>query len=121
MSYGLDSVKYEDGKVYFSNNRLRDIVYHRDWDSSDISVEEYNNVDVAEVVQDEITDTTRWSVHHECVFKLEDKFYMTDYSVGATEMQDESPYEYDGDWVRVTEVEEKQVTVTKFVPVGWKS
>lgn len=41
---------------------------------------------------------------------------MTYYSVGATEMQEESPYEYEGEWVEVTEVVPKEVTVTKYVP-----
>ncbi|PAE24116.1 hypothetical protein CHI10_14595 [Bacillus sp. 7894-2] len=67
------------------------------------------------VIYDKITDTGRWSEYHECVFELNGKTYMTDYSRGATEMQDESPYEYDGEWIEVTEVVPKEVTVIKYV------
>lgn len=50
-----------------------------------------------EIVQDEIVETTRWSTIHGIVVKrLSDgKFFGAGYSVGATEMQDESPWETD--------------------------
>lgn len=51
--------------------------------------------DTVEVVKDDIIDTSRWSIHHEIVFKYEDKYYRTTYSVGATESQDEIPWEYE--------------------------
>lgn len=63
-------------------------------------------------VEDNIKETSRWSVHHTMVFKFEGKFYTSHYSVGATEMQDESPYEYDGDgegMVECTEVIQVEV------------
>lgn len=44
---------------------------------------------------DNITDHRRWSVVHQIVFEHEGKFYQTEYSVGATEKQDEGPWEYD--------------------------
>jgi hypothetical protein len=49
------------------------------------------------VVSDEITGTGRWSVYHTAVFRDETDgtYWMTDYSVGATEYQDQDPYEYD--------------------------
>ncbi|MGV2887176.1 hypothetical protein [Paenibacillus taichungensis] len=65
---------------------------------------------------DEITDTSRWSIHHKIVFEYEGKFYLTHYSEGATEMQCESPWEYEED-VNCTEVELKEVKVMKWVPV----
>lgn len=68
------------------------------------------------VIVDKIVDTTRWSIVHELVFEDNGKFYMTTYSVGATECQDESPWEYD-DEVECTEVELKEVKVKKWVPV----
>ena len=55
------------------------------------------------VVEDNIIDTTRWCVVHEIVFKHEDKLYQTTYRVGATEQQDERPWEYDKE-VECTEV-----------------
>lgn len=47
-------------------------------------------------VSDEITDTTRWSEHHRVVVKRKSdgRFFSDNYSVGLTEMQDESPYDY---------------------------
>ena len=44
------------------------------------------------------------------------KFYMTTYSVGATEMQWEKPWEYEEE-VECTEVELKEVKVKKWIPV----
>jgi hypothetical protein len=58
-----------------------------------------------EVIQDRIIDTSRWSVHHEIVVKHTEtnKFYKTTYSKGATEYQDEQPFE-DDDEVILKEV-----------------
>lgn len=64
---------------------------------------------------DEITETSRWSIHHKIVFEHEGKFYQTYYSEGATEMQDESPWEYE-DEVECVEVELKEVKVMKWIP-----
>ena len=66
------------------------------------------------VKSDEIDDTSRWSVFHTLVFEHEGKFYQTHYSVGATEMQDESPWEFE-DEVECHEVEEKEVVVKQWV------
>lgn len=46
-------------------------------------------------IKNTITDTSRWSVHHEIIFAYNDKFWRTDYSVGATEQQDECAWEYE--------------------------
>ena len=69
-----------------------------------------------EAILDEITDTTRWSSHHRIIFTYEGKFYETYYSEGLTELQDESPWEYD-DEVECHEVELKEVMVKKWVRV----
>lgn len=65
-----------------------------------------------------IVNTTRWSIIHEIVFEDNGKFYMTTYSEGSTECQDESPWEYD-DEIKCTEVELKEVKVKKWVPVEY--
>jgi hypothetical protein len=59
-------------------------------------------------VKDTITSISRWSVHHEMVFAYGGKFYICHYSVGATEVQDERPWEYEDevDCVEVHEVEQ---------------
>jgi len=55
-------------------------------------------------VYDRVVGNGRWSVHHERVFSHEGRFYRTTYSVGATESQDESPYDYQPDMVECEEV-----------------
>ena len=67
-------------------------------------------------LEDNITSTSRWSVHHEIVFEDQGKFYKAHYSEGSTEMQDESPWEYE-DNIECTEVELKEVKVKKWVTV----
>ena len=69
------------------------------------------------VIEDVIVDHGRWTVTHSIVFQVEDKFYQTWYSVGATEMQDESPWEYDTD-IECYEVELREVTVPKWYLKG---
>ena len=54
-----------------------------------------NELDLPDgAIKDTIINTSRWSVHHEIIFAYNGKFYKTNYTVGATEMQDESPWEY---------------------------
>ena len=65
---------------------------------------------------DRIVNTTRWSIIHEIVFEDKGKFYRTTYSVGATEMQWEKPWEYEEE-VECEEVELREVTVKKWIPV----
>ena len=67
-------------------------------------------------IVDRIVNTTRWSIIHEIVFEDNGKFYMTTYSKGATECQDERPWEYK-DEIKCTEVELKAVKVKKWIPV----
>lgn len=67
-------------------------------------------------IVDNIIDTTRWSIIHEIVFENNEKFYMTTYSEGATECQDERPWEYE-DEVECEEVELREVKVKKWMPV----
>jgi len=71
-----------------------------------------------EMVRSELVDTSRWSNIHEVVYKDLDsgKFYSSTYSVGATECQDESPYENDGDEIEFTEVVPKEVIKIEYVP-----
>lgn len=67
-------------------------------------------------IKDDIVDTSRWSIHHGIIFAHDGKFYRTYYSVGATENQDESPWEYETE-VECDEVELKEVKVKKWVNV----
>lgn len=58
----------------------------------------------AEIVVNEIEDHSRWSIRYELVFKYKDKYYTTYYCIGATEYQDEQPFEYENDEIECTEV-----------------
>ncbi len=68
-----------------------------------------------ETVQDREIGRGRWSVHHERVFQHEGRFYRTRYSVGATENQDERPYEYEPDEIECVEVFPTPKTITVYV------
>ena len=71
------------------------------------------------IVENDIIDTSRWSeIYNFTVHDKEtNKYYNTIYSCGATECQDEGPWEYEGDLIDVIEVEPKEVTVIRYVPV----
>lgn len=71
------------------------------------------------VIYQNLEDSSRWSLQYEMVFqdRSTGKFYLTNYSCGVTEYQDESPYEYEDEFVDVVEVEPKEVTVVQYVPV----
>lgn len=65
-----------------TNQEARDIVYddHEDW----------------EEVESNIVDSSRWSIQYVGVFKHlpTNKYYSLDWQVGATEQQEERPFEY---------------------------
>ena len=87
----------------FKKELLHDLV----WDDSD----------ALETVLDEIVDTSRWSVHHKLVFAFGGKFFRTHYSVGATEQQDERPFEYDPDMIECEEVFPHERTIIVYEPI----
>lgn len=74
-----------------------------------------------EVISREFSWNSRWSLHYEMVFKYEDKYYLTTYSVGATESQDESPYQYEPDEIECQEVVPVEVVTIKYKPVNKES
>lgn len=69
------------------------------------------------LIEDTISDTSRWKIHHDVIFQdpTDGKYYQTTYSVGATEMQDERPFEFDEDMIVCEEVVKKQVVVEQWV------
>ena len=73
------------------------------WDEEDV-----------EIIEEKIIDTDRWTTRHSVVFRLDDKYYQTYYNQGATEQQDERPYEYDEDEIECDEVEPYEVAVIKY-------
>lgn len=88
----------------------------REFDKSFLQETIFGNTD-AEIVEDEIIDHSRWSVHHYLVFQFEGKHYGLPYSRGATEMQDESPLEYEPDRIAVVEVEPVEIVKRDWRPV----
>lgn len=71
------------------------------------------NKDV-KIIKNEIYDTRRWSQDYELIFQYEGSFYQTCYSRGATEQQDEQPFEYEGDEIECTEVEPFETIVIDY-------
>jgi hypothetical protein len=70
----------------------------------------------AKIVRNEIVDNTRWSVCYDLIFELDGKLYQGCYSRGATEQQDEHPFEYD-DNPEFVQVEAYERTITDYRPV----
>ena len=73
-----------------------------------------DSLDENETILDEIVDHSRWTVEHRRIFKHEGKLYETFYSVGATEQQDESPYEYADARIECDEVVPVQKPITVY-------
>ena len=68
-------------------------------------------------VEDKVVGHSRWSVQHDVIFgdQSTGKHYASGYSVGATESQDETPYEYAEDEIDCDEVEQQEVRVKKWI------
>lgn len=76
-----------------------------------------NELDLPDsAIKTTIIDTTRWSIIYEIVFSHDNKFWKTNYSVGATEIQNESPWEY-RDLVECIEVQLVEKTIKTWQPV----
>ena len=76
----------------------------------------WDDEDGAEIIEDNIVENSRWSILHAIVFKINDKFYTSHYSVGATENQPETPYEYEDNEIECQEVIPVEKTVIKYIP-----
>ena len=90
---------------------LRDKLEITKEDAIDLANDEYDDT-IYEVISDKIDGSSRWSIEYELVVKTlaDGRYWKSYYSRGATESQDEGPYEY-GD-PEFTEVFPKQVEVT---------
>lgn len=83
-----------------------------------INLVEENYKGEIEVMQIELVDTTRWSIVYSLVLKFKNRFYQTSFTRGATENQDESPFEYEDDEIDCSEVTRVEKTVTVYEAVG---
>lgn len=54
-------------------------------------------------IEDHVVDVNRWTIDHKIIFEYKGKYYSAYYSEGATELQDESPWEYE-DMIECVEV-----------------
>ena len=70
------------------------------------------------IISDEICDRSRWSIYYDLVFEYKGRFFNTYYSVGATESQDEGPFEHDSDMIKCVEVTPVEKTVIVYVPLN---
>ena len=72
--------------------------------------------DEYETVKEEPVDTSRWSIQYEVIFKeiKTGKHYRTYWQRGATEYQDEQPFEYDKGVVMCDEVALVEVLVKEW-------
>jgi len=75
----------------------------------------WGDAEDATVIERNIAGHSRWSVDYDIIFQVGDKYYSSSYSVGATESQDERPFQYDEDEIEVDEV----IPVVELVTV-WK-
>lgn len=74
-------------------------------------VEEFDGV---ELVEENIVDHGRWSVYKEYIYKINDKFYKFNRSIGATEMQDEDSWaEMFCGWIDVVGIEVVKVKIIR--------
>jgi len=64
-------------------------------------------------ILEEFIGNGRWSLHYRLVFEKDGMFYETSYSRGATESQDEQPFEYQ-DEVKCKRVYPYQKTTTDY-------
>lgn len=95
----------------FTPDQLAAMGIPNDWEAEDGKV--------AEILHDEQIDTRRWVSVHELVFRAPDdgKTYRVHYQLPLTEHQEADRW-FGDDTIKATEVEEREVTVTRWVPVG---
>ena len=68
-------------------------------------------------IEDKIVGHDRWSVEYEMVFKAPGgKTFLVSYSRGATEQQDEAPFDLDDDQIECLEVCQVEKTVPVWEP-----
>ncbi len=81
----------------------------------ELAVEDYDDT-IVEVVKTELVDSSRWSLIYSQVFKMLDtgKYYYTHFRIGATENQDERPYEYECDEIECQEVVPVEKTIVDY-------
>ena len=69
-----------------------------------------------DIIEDFIIENDRWSILHRAILYYGEtgEYYETLYRVGATEYQEERPYEGEEE-VTFVEVEPQETTITKYI------
>ena len=72
------------------------------------------------VIESVMCDQRRWVTVYRMVFmcKNDRRYYVSHYDVGSTEMQDQSPYEDDGDLIECRQVFEREITTKVYETVA---
>ena len=68
-------------------------------------------------IEDILKGNSRWTLRRRAIVEHEGKFYEVMYSQGATEMQDEDPWEYQ-DEIECQEVQKVSKTIEVWEPVS---
>lgn len=72
-----------------------------------------------EIVTTDIIGSGRWDIQYRTIFKNTEtgQMYVTYYNRGATEYQEEKPFEYDGDTIGVSEVNIEPISASAYLTV----
>ena len=71
-----------------------------------------------ELLENELLEVSRWQQHFRMTFKLPDgDIYQVRYTKGATEQQDEQPFEYADDIVPCVQVRPRTQVITVYEPI----
>lgn len=95
--------------------------FSRDYLTEELGLPNDPDTNKVTILSDEITGHRRWSVDHTLIFRLADQpigeAWRTGYSVGATESQDEGPWEHYGEEIAAVLVRETEKTIKVYEPV----
>lgn len=95
-----------ENKMKFKKEFLQDLAYG-EHDKNKVSI-----------ICDKIVGESRWAIKYEIVFKINDKYYMSHYSIGATEYTYDQPYEYEPEEIECDEVIPIEKTIIEYVLKG---
>ncbi|UYD57992.1 hypothetical protein GHHBBDOD_00137 [Aeromonas phage avDM4] len=103
----------------FPTDLLREMTYE---DKITVEIGDWGFTEpfVIESVEKEVYDERRWSTVYRQILAVTrpgdetPRYFETDYSEGATELQDETPYENDGDEILLDEVFPVEVKVIQY-------
>ncbi len=93
MAHGLIHFSLDKNRQFWHNAFIMKLTLTRDEALAILDGDRTTYV----LISDDIVDHQRWSVVHSIIIerKSDNKFFRGWYNVGATESQDESPWEYD--------------------------